>query len=115
MSKSRSSLIGWLVAVAAAVAFVSTITSMVITSGNRALQRDVAQRQQEVNQALQLSALNNQLVQTLATLGVQRNDTQLTKLLADHGITVQVTQQPAAPAPSTPAPSTPGVAPSGTR
>lgn len=130
MGKNRNSLIGWLVVVAAAIAFVCTITTMFVSSGNRSLQRDIAQRQQEVNQALQLSNLNTQLVQTLATLSVQRNDAQLVKLLADHGITIQVNQAPpaAAPAPSstpapaaTPAPSTPpsfsapGVTPSVTR
>ncbi|MBL8697488.1 MAG: hypothetical protein JNK67_03910 [Alphaproteobacteria bacterium] len=122
MGRIRNSLIGWLVVVAAAVAFVSTLTTMVVSSGNRALQRDIALRQQEVNQALQLSNLNTQLVQTLATLGVQRGDAQLTKLLADHGITIQVNQPPAgqtpgqAPAPSVPPNfSTPGVPPSVTR
>jgi len=72
------------------------------STGNRELQRDVGRRQQEVNQALQLQPLNNQLVQTLAVLSVQRNDAQLAKVLADNGITVNPTANPAPAAPSAP-------------
>lgn len=118
MIRNRSLLIGWLVVAAGATAFLCTLTTMVLSSGNRTLQRDIATRQQEVNQALQLSNLNTQLVQTLATLSVQRNDAQLTKLLSDHGITIQVNQaapgQPAAPA-VPPTFSSPGVSPNVTR
>lgn len=122
MIRIRNTVIGWLVVAAGATAFLCTLMTMVLSSGNRTLQRDIATRQQEVNQALQLSNLNTQLVQTLATLSVQRNDAQLTKLLADHGITIQVNQaapgqtpgQPAPPA-ATPSFSVPGVSPNVTR
>jgi hypothetical protein len=86
----------------AAVGLAVTVTMIFVASGNRELQREVARRQQEVNQALQLQPLNNQLIQALATLSVQRNDPQLAKVLTDNGITVQF-NAPAGAAPAAPA------------
>lgn len=91
--------VNWVVALLAGAALAVTVTAIFVQNGNRELQRDVARRQQEVNQALQLQPLNNQLIQTLAVMSVQRADAQLAKVLADHGITVQPnpTDAPAAP------------------
>lgn len=97
-----STALNWLVALLAGAGLAIAVTTIFVASGNRELQRDVARRQQEVNQALQLQPLNNQLIQALAALSVQRNDPQLAKILTDNGITVQL-NAPAAPvAPSAP-------------
>lgn len=95
-----SPAVNWLVTLLAGAALAATVTAIFVQSGNRELQRDVARRQQEVNQALQLQPLNNQLVQTMAVMSVQRGDAQLQKVLADHGITVQA--NPAGTAPAAP-------------
>lgn len=89
--------VSWTATLLAGAALAATVTAIFVQSGNRDLQRDVSRRQQEVNQALQLQPLNNQLIQTLAVLSVQRNDAQLAKVLADHGITVQANAPGAAP------------------
>lgn len=93
----------WIVALLAGAAFAATVTAIFVQSGNRDLQRDIARKQQEVNQALQLQPLNNQLIQTMAVMSIQRGDAQMAKILADHGITVQATPSEtpaAAPAPA---------------
>lgn len=96
MNRTGNAL-NWLVAVLAAGALATAVTTIFVASGNRELQRDVTRRQQEINQALQLQPLNNQLIQALAALSVQRNDPQLAKILTDNGINVQLSA-PAAPA-----------------
>ena len=98
-----SSALNWMVALLAAIGLATAVTTIFVGSGNRELQRDVARRQQEVNQALQLQPLNNQLIQALASMSVQRNDPQLAKVLTDNGITVQF-NTPAGAAPAAPAP-----------
>ena len=60
-----SSALNWMVALLAAIGLATAVTTIFVGSGNRELQRDVARRQQEVNQALQLQPLNNQLIQAL--------------------------------------------------
>lgn len=94
-------LMTWAVVLLTGGALTATVAAIFVQSGNRDLQRDIARRQQEVNQALQLQPLNNQLIQTLAVMSVQRGDGQLAKVLADHGITVQANaaEAPAAAAP----------------
>jgi len=111
MTRPNDTIVGWAVVALAGTALVTTVTTIFMSSGNRALQRDVAQRQQEVNQALQLAPLNTQLIQALAVMSVQRNDQQIAKILADNGITVQLNQPPAtaAPAPVLPNLSQPGI------
>jgi len=109
--------VGWVVVALTGAALLMTITTIAMSSGNRALQRDAALRQQEVNQALQLAPLNTQLIQALAVMSVQRNDQQIAKILADNGITVQLNPPPAtaAPTPAVPALpnlSQPGILPS---
>lgn len=104
---SISPAVNWLVTLLAGVALAATVTAVFVQSGNRDLQRDVARRQQEVNQALQLQPLNNQLIQTLAVMSVQRGDAQLAKVLADHGITVQANAAQGVPAAAPTAPAAP--------
>lgn len=114
MMRLNDTLVGWVVVALTGTALLMTITTVVMSNGNRALQRDVAQRQQEVNQALQLAPLNTQLIQALAVMSVQRNDQQIAKILADNGITVQLNQPPGAtptPTPALPALSQPGITP----
>jgi len=103
MNRSNSTWLSWVIVVLGAGALAMSVTTVFVATGNREMQRDVARRQQEVNQALQLSPLNNQLIQTLAAISVQRNDAQLGKILTDNGISVQLNTPSPSPSPSPPA------------
>lgn len=72
---------------------------------NQGLRTEVAQRQQYINQSVQLARFNNQLVQGLATLSAQTGDAQLKAVLNEHGVdfTVKPPEQAAAPTTRTPA------------
>lgn len=98
-----STALNWTVALLAAAGLAIAVTTIFVASGNRELQRDISRRQQEINQALQLQPLNNQLIQALAALSVQRNDPQLAKVLTDNGITVQPNAPTVAPPAAAPA------------
>ncbi len=57
-------------------------------NGAQAMQRDVQTRQAQINDAIQISNLNNQVVRALGTAVVERKDEKIKALLAQHGITV---------------------------
>jgi uncharacterized protein YpmS len=72
--------------------------------GNVSRQASVNARQQYVQQSIQLEGLNREIIQALANLAARNNDDQLKALLAEHGITFSITQNPspqAQPAPHT--------------
>jgi len=54
---------------------------------NRELQAEIAARQTFLEESVRISQFSNQLIQALANLAAQSNDENLTKLLADHGVT----------------------------
>ncbi len=64
------------------------LVNIVIGLGNKSIQAEVTERQQEIAQTIQLEALNRQLVTVLASMAVKTNDAQLKKLLADSGVNV---------------------------
>lgn len=63
--------------------------------GNRTIQGEVNDRQQFINQSLQLDRLNRELIAALANLAARSNDDQVRNLLASQGITFTVNQPPA--------------------
>ena len=65
---------------------------------NRGLQQDIAQRQQYVQQSVQLEGLYREIVRALAELGARNNDQQVRELLQRHGITYTANNAPPAPA-----------------
>jgi hypothetical protein len=74
--------------------------------GNRSLQRDVATRQQFVQQSVQLEGLYREIVRALAELAARNNDADVRTMLARHGITYTLNPPAAgspAPAPTAPA------------
>lgn len=73
---------------AACVAF--TVVNMLLFSGNQALQRQVTQRTQFVQQSVQLEGLYQQIVRALANLSVRDKDAQLSAILARQGLKVTV-------------------------
>ena len=85
----RSGLL-WSVAVIAVIALGFVAANIYLHRANLALQEELAQRQQFINESIRLSRLNTQLVQALATLAAQSDDQAIRDLLASHGITFTV-------------------------
>ncbi len=76
-----------------ALALIGSILVLVNVSihrANRALQADVAQRQQFINQTIQLGRLNNEFIKALAQLSAETDDESIRQLLADQGVTFTV-------------------------
>jgi hypothetical protein len=91
---------------------VLVVTNVILISQNQVVQAQVNQRQQFINQSIQLSRVNDVLVRLLANAAVSAKDDKLRDLLAQQGITVTASPsasgsttpaQPAAPAASAPA------------
>lgn len=80
----------WGVAAIAVIALAFVSANIVLHRTNLALQDELAQRQQFINESIRLSRLNGQLVQSLATLAAQTDDQAIRGLLASHGITFTV-------------------------
>lgn len=73
---------------------------LVLSSWHRDLQAEVGQRQQFVQQSVQLESLYREIVRALAELAARNNDSQVRDMLARHGITYTAN----APANAAPAP-----------
>jgi ABC-type transport system involved in cytochrome bd biosynthesis fused ATPase/permease subunit len=80
-----------------ALTLVLVIVNAVLFLGNRSSQLEVNNRQQYVQQSVQLEGLYREIVKALADLSVKNNDKQIRDMLASQGITVTVGGQGAAP------------------
>jgi hypothetical protein len=101
---------GWLhrlLAGLAAVTLVLVVVYIVLVQENRSVQAEVNQRQQFINQGIQLGRINDALIRTLAAAAVDNNDDKLRELLAQNGITINpatgAPEKQAAPAAAAPA------------
>ncbi len=85
----------------AGLGLVFVIVNIFLFSANRAIQGQVNDRQQFINQSVQLDRLNRELIAALASYAARNNDDQIRNLLASQGITITVNpsggQAPAAP------------------
>ncbi len=88
--KTGGSGLLWSVAAFAVIALGFVAANIFLHRTNLALQEELAQRQQFINESIRLSRLNGQLVQALATLAAQSDDEAIRSLLANHGITFTV-------------------------
>ena len=83
------------------------VAYIVLNQDNRSVQAEVNQRQQFINQSIQLGRLNDALIRALAAAAVEHNDDKLRELLAQNGITINPTtgapERQAAPAAAAPA------------
>jgi hypothetical protein len=73
------------------------IVNILIGLGNQSVQAEVAERQQEIAQTIQLEALNRQLITVLANMALKTNDERLKKLLAEAGINLDAAPASAPP------------------
>ena len=90
--KIRILLTSW-----SALILLLVIVNILIALGNQSIQAEMAERQQEITQTIQLETLNRQLVTVLANMAIKTNDEQLKKLLAETGINLDAAPE-AAPA-----------------
>jgi hypothetical protein len=91
----------WVLSGIGALGVVFVIVNIFLFLGNRTIQGEVNDRQQFINQTLQLDRLNRELIAALANLAARNNDDQIRNMLASHGITFTVNQPTgAAPAAS---------------
>jgi hypothetical protein len=93
--------------------FVLVVIYIVLVQDNRLVQAEVNQRQQFINQSIQLGRVNEALIRALATTAVSSKDDKLRELLTQNGITINAAGE-AVPTAGRPAaestPASPGIA-----
>jgi len=85
----KSPLVGsqfWLLNGVAASALILVLVNISMFVSNRSIQTETNVRQQYINDSIKINRLSNQLIQSLANLSAQSNDSQLKELLSVHGI-----------------------------
>lgn len=87
----------WIVTLIASACFAAMMANVGLGLSNSAARTDVNQRQQFVQQSVQLEGLYKEIVRSLAELGARNNDGDVKAMLQKHGITYNV-NPPAAPA-----------------
>jgi hypothetical protein len=87
----------------AGLAALTMVASVTLATMNRSLQQEIGQRQQYVQQSVQLEGLYREIVRALAELGARNNDQDVRALLQRHGITYSAN----APAAANPPPQAP--------
>jgi hypothetical protein len=101
---------GWLYRLLVALSGITlllVVAYIVVIQDNRSVQAEVNQRQQFINQSIQLGRINDTLIHALATTAVSNKDDKLRDLLAQNGITINPTtgapEREASPATAAPA------------
>jgi hypothetical protein len=82
----------WFLSGIAVLGLAFVVINIFLFLGNRTIQGEVNDRQQFINQSMQLDRLNRELIAALANLAARNNDDQIRNLLASHGITFTVNQ-----------------------
>lgn len=93
----------WTATVLASCALLLAAANVALGTMNRGLQADIGQRQQYVQQSVQLEGLYREIIRALAELGARNNDQDVRALLSKHGISYTVN----APAPAAPTAASP--------
>jgi succinate dehydrogenase hydrophobic anchor subunit len=101
---------GWLYRLLVAlsgITLILVVVYIVLIQDNRSVQAGINQRQQFINQSIQLGRINDALIHALAAAAVSNKDDKLRELLAQNGITINPTtgapEREAAPAAAAPA------------
>lgn len=88
------------------IALVLFVVSAWTLNASQNLQQQFNERQAQINNGVQISQLNNELVRALGTAVISKNDTKIKDLLSQYGITVSLDKDAkgaAAPAAKKPA------------
>lgn len=93
---SRQRAFFWVSTGLAALALVLVVVNAILWAGNRRVQVEVTQRQQYINQTIQMARVQEYIVRQLAAVAVQGDD-QARTLLQDLGVTITATPAPAVP------------------
>jgi succinate dehydrogenase hydrophobic anchor subunit len=92
----------------AGITLILVVVYIILIQDNRSVQAGINQRQQFINQSIQLGRINDVLIHALAATAVSNNDDKLRELLAKNGITINPTtgapEREAAPAAGAPTP-----------
>ena len=86
----------WLLTTMGSVSLLLVIANIVLANGNAFRQSEINQRQQFVQQSLQLETLYKEIVRALGELAAKNNDEQVKALLASQGLTIAPASTPAA-------------------
>lgn len=86
----------WAATALGSVCLLLAASNVTLGSLNRGLQADIGQRQQYVQQSVQLEGLYREIIRALAELGARNNDGDVRSLLAQHGISYSVNPAAAA-------------------
>jgi hypothetical protein len=105
---------GWLYRLLVAlsgITLILVVVYIVLIQDNRSVQAEINQRQQFINQSIQLGRINDALIRALAASAVSNKDDRLRDLLAQNGITINPTtgapERGVAPATAAPAAAAP--------
>ena len=88
----------WVVTFVAAACFAAMLASVALGFSNGGQRADVGQRQQFVQQSVQLEGLYREIVRALAELGARNNDGDVKAMLQKHGITYTANAPAGSPA-----------------
>ena len=94
----------WIAVALSAACFAAMAANVTLGTLNLSARADVNQRQQYVQQSVQLEGLYKEIIRALAELGTRNNDADVKALLQRHGITVNVNAPAATPAAGATAP-----------
>lgn len=78
----------------AGLLLVIVVVNILLLLGNQSVQAEVAERQQTIQQTMQLEALHRQIVAVLANMAIKTNDKQLEALLSSSGINLGTKPEP---------------------
>ena len=79
----------------ALLALVLVVLNAILVLNNVSRQAEVNQRQQFINQSIQLSRISQNLVSALAQSAVRNDDKEIRDMLASSGFTIQQANPPA--------------------
>jgi predicted Holliday junction resolvase-like endonuclease len=70
----------------AVLMLILVLINVLLTLGNQSLRQQLAERQQILNQSIQMEAIHREIVTGIATIAVKTNDAELKDLLSSQGI-----------------------------
>jgi hypothetical protein len=85
---------GWLYRLLVALSGITlllVVAYIVLNQDNRSIQAEINQRQQFINQSIQLGRVNDALIRALASTAFSDKDEKLRDLLAQNGIAINPT------------------------
>jgi len=92
----------WAMVAVSGAALLLVILNFALNLNVRSIQGEVNQRQQFINQSVQLGRVDEALIRALAQVALKENNEQLHDLLTQNGVTINPTAAPNVPASAAP-------------